>query len=65
MKTFSSVRKRLPHIYFSVNFEIVLGKLFWRTPPSNHFSHDVIFVLFAGQSGLQSKINLFGGAMVN
>ena len=43
LKTFNSVRKRLPHSYFSVNFETFLGKLFCRTPPSNHFSHDVFF----------------------
>ena len=29
----TSVRKRLPHSYFSVNFEKFLGKLFYRTPP--------------------------------
>ena len=65
VKTFNSVRKRLSHRYFSVNFEKFLGKLFCRTPPSNHFSHDVVFFLFADQWGLQPKINLFGGAIVN
>ena len=42
-----------------------LGKLFCRTPPSNHFSHDLVFFLFADRRGLQPKISLFGGAMVN
>ena len=60
-----SVRKRLLHRYFSVNFENFLGKLFCRTLPSNHFSHDVVFFLFADQWGSQPKVNLFGGAMVN
>ena len=65
MKTFSSVRKRLSHRHFSVNFEKFLGKQFCRTPPSNNFSHDVVFFIFADQGDLQSKINSFGGAMVN
>ena len=43
-----------------------LESFFCRTPPSNHFSHDIVFFfLFADQRGLQPKINLFGGAMVN
>ena len=65
MKTFNSVRKRVSHRYFSVNFEKFLGKLFCRTPPSNHFSHDVLFFLCADQWGLQPKTSLFGGAMLN
>ena len=65
VKTFNSVRKRLPHRYFSLNFENFLGKLFCRTPPINHFSHDAVFFLFADQWGLQPKINSFSGAMVN
>ena len=65
MKTFSGVRKRVSHRYFSVNFEKFLGKMFCRTPPSNHFLHDVVFFLFADQWGLQPKISSFGGAMVN
>ena len=65
VKTFNSVKKRLLHRYFSVNFEKFFGKLFCRTPPSNHFSHDVVFFLFGDQWGLQPKINLFGAAMVN
>ena len=59
LKTFNSVRKRMPHRYFPVNFEGFLGKIFCTRPPSNHVSHDVVF------SFLQPKINLFGGAMVN
>ena len=65
VKTFNSVRKILSHKYFSVNFEKFLEKLFWRTPPSNHFSHDVVFFPFADQWGLQAKISSFGVAMVN
>ena len=65
VKTFNSVRKILSHRYFSVNFEKFLEKLFCRTPPSNHFSHDVVFFLFADQGGLQPKIRSFGEAMVN
>ena len=44
LKLFNSIRKRLQHRYFFVNF---LGKLFCRTP-SNHISYDVVF-LFADQ----------------
>ena len=47
-----------------LNFLKYLEKLFCITPPSNHSSHDVFF-LFADQWGLQPKINLFGGAMIN
>ena len=44
----------------------LLGSLFCRTPPSNDFSHDVVcFLLLADKWGFQSKINLFGGAMLN
>ena len=39
-------------------------KIFGRTPPSNQFSHDVFF-LFPDQQGLPSKINLFGGTIIN
>ena len=46
MKTFNSVRKRLPHSYFSVNFDKFLGKPFCRTPTSNHFPHYVFFSFF-------------------
>ena len=46
-------------------FREILRKLFCRTPASNHFSHDVVFFLFVDQWGLQPKISLFGGAMVN
>ena len=60
-----SFRKRVSHRYFSVNFEKLLGKLFCRTPPSNHFLHYVVFFLFADQWGLQPKISSFDGAMVN
>ena len=60
-----TVLERDSHRYFSVNFEKFLGKLFYRTPPSNHFSHDVVFYLLADQWGLQPKINSFGGPMVN
>ena len=35
--------ERDSHRYFYVNFEKLLGKLFYRTPPSNHFSHDAVF----------------------
>ena len=49
-----------------MSFKKFLEKLFYRTPPSNYFSHDVVFFpLFVDQLGLQPKINLFGGAMVN
>ena len=51
--------------YFSVNFVKFSRKCSCRTPPSNHFSHDVFFFLFAYQPDLQPKINLFGGAIVN
>ena len=43
---FNSARKRLSHRYFSVNLEKFSGKLFCRTPPRNHFSHDVVFFFF-------------------
>ena len=55
-----TVLERHSHRYFSVNFEKFLGKLFHRTPPSSHFSHDAVFFLFADQWGLQPKIDLFG-----
>ena len=55
----------MSHGYFSVNFAKFLGKLFCRTPPSNHVLHDIVFFLFADQWGLQPKISSFGGAMVN
>ena len=42
-----------------------LGKLFYRTPPSNHFLHEVAFFFFSDQWGLQRKISSSGGAMVN
>ena len=64
MKSFNSV-ERDSHMYLFVNFEKFLGKLFCRTPRSNHFSHDVVFFVFADQSGLQPKINSFGEAIVN
>ena len=54
-----------------MNFVKFLGMVFSRTPPSKHLSHDVIVFLFffffiiSDQCGLQPKINLFGGAMVN
>ena len=65
MKSFNSV-ERDSHRYLSVNFEKFLGKLFCRTSRSNHFSHDVVFFfVFAEHSGLQPKINSFGGAIVN
>ena len=38
-----TVLERDSHRYFSLNFEKFLGKLFCRTSPSNHFSHDVVF----------------------
>ena len=60
-----TVLERDSHRHFSVNFEKFLGKMFRRTPPSNHFSHDVVFFLFADQWSLQPKINSFGGAIVN
>ena len=60
-----TVLERDSHGYFSVNFDKFLRKLFYRTRPSNHFSHDVVFFLFADQWGLQPKINSFSGAMVN
>ena len=41
--------ERDSHRYFSVNFDKCLGKLFCRTPPSNYFSHDVVFFIFADQ----------------
>ena len=41
-----------------------LESFFCRTPPSNHFSHDIFFLL-ADQWGLQPKTSLFGGGMVN
>ena len=65
VKSFNSVRKILSHRYLSVNLEKFLEKLFHRTPPSNHFSHDVVFFSFADQWGLQPKISSFGVAMVN
>ena len=34
------------HRYFSVNFVKFLGKLFGKIPPSNHFSHNVVFFSF-------------------
>ena len=49
----------------TVNFHKFLGKHFYRTPPSNHISHDVVFFVFPDQWGLEPKISLFGGAMVN
>ena len=52
-------------MYLSVRFDKFLEKLFWRTSPSNYFSYDVFFFLFADQLGFQRKINTFGGAMVN
>ena len=64
MKSFNSVERDSGR-YFSVNFEKFLGKLFCRTPRSNHFSHDGVFFLFAEQRGLQPKVNSFGGAIVN
>ena len=42
-----------------MNFEKFLGKLSCRTPPSNHFSHDVVFYLFADHRVLQPKILFF------
>ena len=60
-----TVLERHPHKYFSVNFEKFLGKLFYRTPPSKHFSHVVVFLIFADPWGLQPKINSFSRAMVN
>ena len=60
-----TVLERNSHRYFSVTLEKFLGKLFYRAPPSNHFSHDAVFFLFADQWGLQPKINSFSGAMVN
>ena len=47
----------------SVNFVKFLGKFFCKTHPSNHFSHDVVFFLYADLWSLYPKINLFGGAM--
>ena len=41
LKVFNSVRKKLHKI--CLNFVNFLGKLFCRTPPSNHLSHDVVF----------------------
>ena len=49
--------QRDSHRYFSVNFEKFLGKLICRAPPSNHFSHDVLFFPFLDHWGLQLKIN--------
>ena len=45
MKTFNSFRTKLPHRYFSVNFEKFLGNVFCRTSPGNHLLHDVVFSL--------------------
>ena len=38
-----TVLERDCRTYFSVSFEKFWGKLFCRTPPSNHLSHDVFF----------------------
>ena len=62
---FLTLLERDSHKYFSVNFDKCLGKLFCRTPPSNYFSRDVVFFIFADQWRLQPKINSFRGAMVN
>ena len=42
LKAFNSIRKRLQH----TNVVKTLGKHFCRTPPSNHFSHDIVFFPF-------------------
>ena len=59
MKTFNSVRKRLSQRYFSVNFEKFLGKFFSRTPPSDHFSHDVFFFFFFQISAVCSLKSIY------
>ena len=63
----NGVRKWLPHSYFSVNFEKCLGNLFCRTPPSNHFSHDMMLFFFPCYRSVrfEPKISLVGGATVN
>ena len=48
------------HSFFSVNFVKLSGKLFCWTHLSNHLWHHVVF-----HWGLQTKINLFGGAIRN
>ena len=48
-----------------MSFIKFLGKLFCKAPPSKHFSHDVVFSLFADQQDLQPNGNLFRGEMVN
>ena len=64
LKAFKSIRKRLWHKYFPVNFVKSLVKHFIRASPRNHFSHNVLFFLIANEWDLH-KINLFGGAMAN
>ena len=50
---------------FLCEFWEIFRKAFCRAPPRNRFSHDVFFYLIEDQWGVQSKISLFGGAMVN
>ena len=41
-----------------------LGKLFWKTPPSNHFSYMMLLLfLFTDHGGLQHEVNSFGEAI--
>ena len=46
LKAVNSIRKRLQHRYFSVNFVKFLGKLFCKTHTGYCFSHDVVFFSF-------------------
>ena len=63
LNAFNSIRKGLWHRHLAVNSVKCLGKLFCRTPPSNHFS--LLVFPFADQWGFQCKVNLFSGAMVS
>ena len=48
-----------------VNFAKFSRELLSRTPPGNHFWHDVFFSFFPDQWGLRPKNNKSGGVMLH